>query len=257
MLFLQRYNLTDRIRFIMDSMTSLNRSLPSSSNPSEELIRVFRTAAFSVTSLYKEAITGQKQARAAGYQDALDDLLSFLDSRNLGVGDGEGWAIRQWATERLEDRPLGNTNQEQQSVSDSEEEKEQEKEKSPSPVQAESSPIHQPSLEDRATEPEANPEPPKTIPTLPTSETFSFQSAHPYPRDIEMQVTENVAKRETSPRATRQVKKHSKHKPFSTKILGTGGGSKRKLPFGEFFDISGIGENNDNGKKSSKRGRTS
>lgn len=67
----------------------------------EQLLDVFRTAALSVTKLYKSSITAQAKARSEGYQDCLDDLLQFLDKSNLGLGDGEGWKVRAWANERL------------------------------------------------------------------------------------------------------------------------------------------------------------
>lgn len=88
----------------MDSMRSLNTSLPSASRPQppEQLLQAFKSAALTVTNLYKTALTDQAQARQAGYQDAIEDLLSFLDKENLGLGDGEGWKVRQWATERAD-----------------------------------------------------------------------------------------------------------------------------------------------------------
>jgi hypothetical protein len=70
--------------------------------PPEQLLQAFKNAALSVTNLYKSAVTDQNNSRAAGYQDALDDLLRFLDSENLGLQDGEGWRVRQWATERYD-----------------------------------------------------------------------------------------------------------------------------------------------------------
>lgn len=70
--------------------------------PPEQLLQAFKTAALSVTNLYKSAAADQNNSRAAGYQDALDDLLRFLDSNNLGLQDGEGWRVRQWATERYD-----------------------------------------------------------------------------------------------------------------------------------------------------------
>ena len=78
-------------------MRSLNTSLPRTSprrnqQPPEELLSAFKAAALSVTNLYKNAASEQARSRAAGYQDALDDLLSFLDKENLGLGDGEGWS---------------------------------------------------------------------------------------------------------------------------------------------------------------------
>ncbi|RMD41012.1 hypothetical protein DV735_g4115, partial [Chaetothyriales sp. CBS 134920] len=90
----------------MDSMRSLNTSLPaaysSRSVPREQLLQAFKTAALSVTNLYKSAAADQQSSRDAGYQDALEDLLRMMDSENLGVQDGEGWRIRQWVTERYD-----------------------------------------------------------------------------------------------------------------------------------------------------------
>ena len=70
----------------MDSMRSLNTSLPGASPPkqqtgesSEQLLAAFKSAALSVTTLYKTAAAKQSKARADGYQDALDELLTFLD----------------------------------------------------------------------------------------------------------------------------------------------------------------------------------
>lgn len=87
-------------------MRSLDTSLPTPySNrpvPPEHLLQAFKSAALSVTNLYKSAVQDQNNNRAAGYQDALDDLLRFLDSENLGLQDGEGWRVRQWVTERYD-----------------------------------------------------------------------------------------------------------------------------------------------------------
>ena len=97
----------------MDSMRTLNTSLPSSSPKGrsrdlpEQLLQAFRSAALSVTTLYKTAASEQSRARQTGYQDALDDLLGFLDTEHLGFGDGEGWRVRQWATERLDQGDVG------------------------------------------------------------------------------------------------------------------------------------------------------
>ncbi|RMZ82240.1 hypothetical protein DV738_g1833, partial [Chaetothyriales sp. CBS 135597] len=96
----------------MDSMRSLNTSLPAAYSsrpvPREQLLQAFKTAALSVTNLYKSAAADQQSSRDAGYQDALEDLLRMMDSENLGVQDGEGWRIRQWVTERY-DHSANNT----------------------------------------------------------------------------------------------------------------------------------------------------
>src|SRR5271170_1311326 len=95
----------------MDSMRSLNTSLPGTSpskqhgtEPPEQLLQAFKAAALSVTKLYKTAAADQNRARSEGYQDALDELLAFLDREDIGLSDGEGWKIRRWATERLDGR---------------------------------------------------------------------------------------------------------------------------------------------------------
>ena len=254
-------------------MKSLNRSLPPSNQPSEALLRAFKSAAVSVTNIYREAVSGQSQARASGYQDALDDLLAYLDQRELGLRDGEGWLVRQWATERLENRLAKETSheqQEKQAASESEDEKEQGKEKSPSPTQLESSPIRlEPTqrLETSKTE-EEQPAPQqqdtrKVTLTLPTSEIFTFESSHAYPKDVDMQSHEAtspaISRAEITPRSTRQSSRKSSsrsgNRGMSTRIMGLGGGSKRKFPYGEFFDISGIPDAKDISRSSAKRGK--
>ena len=252
-------------------MKSLNRSLPASNQPSEALLRAFKSAAVSVTNIYREAVSGQAQTRASGYQDALDDLLTYLDQRELGLRDGEGWLVRQWATERLENRLAKETSheqQERQAASESEEEKEQGKDKSPSPTQLESSPTRQePTQRLETTKPEEptqqQQDTRKVTVTLPTSEVFTFESSHAYPKDVDMQSHEAtsppIPRPELTPRNTRQSAKKNSNKSgnrnMSTRILGLGGGSKRKFPYGEFFDISGISDAKEPPRSSAKRGR--
>jgi hypothetical protein len=85
----------------MDSMRSLNTSLPKTKRQ-PDVHQSFRTAALNVTNLYKSALADLDRARTDGYQEALEELLGFLDKENIGVGYGEGWRIRQWTAERLE-----------------------------------------------------------------------------------------------------------------------------------------------------------
>src|SRR5215469_213606 len=119
----------------MDSMRNLRTSLPSTSRrqasqPPEELIQAFKQAALSVTALYKTAGAEQARAYQEGYQDALEELLRFLDKENLGLQDGEGWRVRQWATERYQ-----GSSQQAQGASDNEEEAEDEaRARSSSPI---------------------------------------------------------------------------------------------------------------------------
>lgn len=103
----------------MDSLNSLNKSLPRSfprRQINADLHQAFKAAALSVAQLYKIAAADEDSARATGYQDAVEELLSFLDSENLGLGDGEGWRVRQWATERLSQNRYGSEDAEESNV---------------------------------------------------------------------------------------------------------------------------------------------
>ncbi|KAH7392168.1 hypothetical protein DE146DRAFT_132821 [Phaeosphaeria sp. MPI-PUGE-AT-0046c] len=85
----------------MDSMRSLNKSLPKTKRQ-PDVHQSFRTAALNVTNLYKSALADLERARSDGYQEALEELMAFMDKENIGTGMGEGWRIRQWASERVE-----------------------------------------------------------------------------------------------------------------------------------------------------------
>ncbi|KAK5010188.1 hypothetical protein LTR60_005018, partial [Cryomyces antarcticus] len=254
----------------MDSMRSLNKSLPRASSSKqpvsqtpEQLLQAFKTAALSVTNLYKTAASDQTRARSAGYQEALDDLLVFLDRENLGLGDGEGWKVRQWATERLDGSIPGHV------ASDSDEEVEEEKRARSSspviqrkgssdtstsiPVPEATSPARTGSAPPTVTAgPEmfAAPEPP--VLSVPQASSFTFRSSHSYPtgHDIEIEPTDYASpstatttpslRLDTLPRHSRNSR-HNAHlsrinnRPSSN--LGSGAGAKRKTPFGDFFDI--------------------
>lgn len=106
----------------MDSMRSLNTSLPKTRrrqpNPQPDTHKAFKDTALTVTNLYRTALADIERSRSDGYQQALEDLLGFLDNENLGVGDGEGWRIRQWATERLDGGPVASTSDTDEEVAE-------------------------------------------------------------------------------------------------------------------------------------------
>ncbi|KAL8686335.1 MAG: hypothetical protein Q9218_007178 [Villophora microphyllina] len=181
-------------------MRSLNTSLPrdprpTSSQPPEQLLQAFKTAALSVTNLYKTAASDQARARQHGYQDALDDLLLFLDKEHLGLGDGEGWKVRRWATERLDGSSAGGA---ACNESDDERGEAEKRARSDSPVtqlksskqdtiltkrqEGSISPIRMTSAPLPA---QAMPPPPTSVP-LPAPEIFHFRSPQPLPQDIDM-----------------------------------------------------------------------
>lgn len=272
----------------MDSMRSLNSSLPRSprrkrSNPPpEQLIQSFKSAALSVTNLYKTAAADQTRAREAGYQDALDDLLTFLDQQNLGLDDGEGWKVRQWATERLDGSPpahagsdsdddRGETAKRARSSSPvaqrptvQEVEQARQPSRSTSPVQAASVPMAPPAT----SQPQNN--------LFHTAEAFSFRSAHPYPHEVEMQAADTtsntIPQPEPSPSPTLRLEvvprgcrtphrggnhqnRHGTRSTASARSLGSGAGSKRRSTFVDYFDLGSLGDSKDGRDGGGKRGR--
>ncbi|MCJ1454918.1 hypothetical protein MMC28_005271 [Mycoblastus sanguinarius] len=269
----------------MDSMKSLNTSLPRSprrkrSNPPpEQLIQSFKAAALSVTNLYKTAAADQTQARQAGYQDALDDILAFLDKENIGLGDGEGWKVRQWATERLDGSPPAHTGSDSdddrgelakrarssspviQRTTPQEGEQAKQPSRPTSPVRAASAPMAPPA----STQHHGN--------VFQAPEVFSFRSAHPYPQDVDMQTsdtTSNTSQEQIPPavrvevvprgsrtphRSSNHSSRHSTRSATASRSLGPGAGSKRRVTFGDYFDLGSLGDGKDGPGGGGKRGR--
>ncbi|KAI4195317.1 MAG: hypothetical protein LQ346_003482 [Caloplaca aetnensis] len=219
----------------MDSMRSLNTSLPrapkraTTQQPPEQLLSAFKTAALSVTNLYKTAASNETRARQVGYQEALDDILAFLDKEKLGLGDGEGWKVRRWATERLDGGTAGAA---VGSESDDDGRGETEKRaRSSSPViQRKTSqeslqpPMHPRSpVHARVTSTPPMTQPPTSAPTsfptpTPTPEIFSFRSANPYPQDIDMASIDSSAATGTSPPEIQNVTTVSNSVPAAVRV---------------------------------------
>jgi hypothetical protein len=262
-------------------MRSLNTSLPHPRpQPPEQLLSAFKTAALSVTNLYKTAVTDQSSSRHAGYQDALDDLLSFLDKENLGVQDGEGWKIRKWATERFE-----RTNHGQQNSESDDERGDTEKrarssspalERKPShdaPVIRDESPASSPMRTESAppqsstqTEPEPTDRPSFFRFSAAPSSEMQLQSTDS-PVTIQQQNEGESGISETAPIRVEVVNRGSRtshrntsnrhNTRTSNRDFTFTSGSKRKFQFPEFFDISNVGNgrDRDNFGGGGKRGR--
>ena len=251
----------------MDSMKSLNTSLPRASRPShppEQLLQAFKNAALSVTNLYRTAEASEHRSRQAGYQDALDELLAFLDQQNIGLEDGEGWLIRRWATERLDAQPTYHGGSES----------DEDRQEAGKPTQSDNT---QKKDDRRPRTNSIQREPPSSSPTpdgppmvenvqvthedtiVPTREKFTFRSSYQYPQDVAAQqhsstgvdiqssdiheslqpkpsITVNVLPRSTrSSRGSRQVQRGP-----AARGLGIGAGTKRRVPYGEYFDLAGL-----------------
>lgn len=257
----------------MDSMRSLNKSLPSStsySQPPEQLLQSFKAAALSVTNLYKSAVTDQAQAKQSGYQEALEDLIHFLDRKNLGLGDGEGWQVRQWATERLDGAPAA-----------SESDDDDKPARAPSPIvtRKEQQEHDQPrqNSEPTSSRPEhtsTEPQPPANREQLDTSQptsdifpktpVFTFTAGPAYHQEVDMQTSDNLPLAPASPdeaagvgisMVPRNARTSGRLNNSNRRTSATGAtlGSKRKLQLPDFFDLSGL-----NGREffgGGKRGR--
>lgn len=275
----------------MDSMRSLNTSLPRTSprrnhQPPEELLSAFKAAALSVTNLYKNAASEQARSRAAGYQDALDDLLSFLDKENLGLGDGEGWSVRQWATERFD----GAHSAARESEDEEEEQEEQPRSSSPevvrkpttAPVAIQDQPQPEPvNTELPPTQHQQQPQVTRTDATVPQADTFTFRSSLAYPppnhdREVDMDASNNPptdspnsstsanpvrlevhSRRRNNHNRSNNNNNNNRIASINLGSMGSGAGSKRKN-LGDFFDISGLSFGNtgrDGSDRGGKRGR--
>lgn len=245
----------------------------------EQLLDVFRTAALSVTKLYKSSINAQAKARGEGYQDCLDDLLQFLDKENLGLGDGEGWKIRAWANERLGARDASP----QVMESDDDAEK-PEAMSSPSVHRSNSSSsLRQAAVQQQQ---QHNPPPPPALATeaqqepeaetpvveeiamdepdivVPAQDTFDFRSSLPYPQqDAQNQLNigslrlsdnrpHDNSMPHTTPRTSRSARHHggsagrrgARISNHGANHLGRGAGTKRPLNYEELFGLANLGQ---------------
>jgi Domain of unknown function (DUF4588) len=276
-------------------MRSLNTSLPSSHTnqpqPPEQLLQAFRTAALSVTNLFKSAVKDQSNSRQEGYQDALDDLLAFLDKENLGLQDGEGWRVRQWATERYDRASIGA----HQNDSDDEQNEQERRPRSTSPNVArppedtsQAPNVAQPSEVTSQAQEQSQPDIAASLENSSssndnTSESterptmFRFTGGTPSQQDIPMQLEDGSSATQsesdgstinTAPtplrvevvhRGSRNPHRHGSPRHGtrpSAREFTFSHGTKRKLQFPDFFDISNLGSGRDReGNGGGKRGR--
>ncbi|KAF5656969.1 hypothetical protein FHETE_10686 [Fusarium heterosporum] len=238
----------------MRGLSGATGKQPAQQESPEQLLDVFKAAALSVTKLYKISAAGQSKARADGYQDCLDDLLQFLDKGGMGLGDGEGWKIRKWATERLDGRESSSMNTE------SEDEAEK-AETASSPELSRTSVPPQPASQIRtdSAPPSIHPIVEEPTPILvPTQDNFTFQSSHPYPNigtlDLSDSRPHDDPSAPTRPSKTRMTGGSSRAYQRGPGHLVQRAGNKRKLNFDEIFDLGSL-----NGKdpfgNGGKRGR--
>ena len=233
-----------------------------------ELLDAFKAAALSVTKLYKTSAAAQAKARADGYQDCLDDLFAFLDKENIGLANGEGQRIRKWAAERLEGRDA--------SCQGVESDDEVEKSDAISSPEIHPSVSAQPVLlvrSDIQMRESAQPAPavstaavtaiqpagpkmdgPAEI-VVPSQDTFTFQSQHPYPQDSYLNLAnldlsdsrshEPSSRTTTTTPSIRRTDRRNGIRTGSRTTLGRGAGQKRKVNLAEIFDLGSLGHGKD------------
>lgn len=270
-----------------------------STEPTEQLLDAFKAAALSVTRLYKSSTAANAKARSDGYQDCIDDLLAFLDRERIGLGDGDGWKVRRWATERLEGSGADNgTGAGAQQAMESEDDVDK-AETASSPEMQRSAVLTPPfapaasivrtdsAPPPRTTTPAAPvvPEPmPAYSTTLPTQDTFTFQSTVPYPQEPNLNIEsldlsdarthdsnaqapifsqQQLPNTVMSPALAASRTSRGRHgsstaRPGVRSRLGKGSGQKRRIG-DDLADIFNIGSLGYNGKDffggSSKRSR--
>jgi hypothetical protein len=249
----------------MDSMRSLNTSLPAASSPRrqrtqppEHLLQVFKQAALSVTNLYKAAASEHDKAYREGYQDAIEELLSFLDKENLGLQDGEGWRVRRWATERFEGTSAATAANASESDDEVEDDNKAQREPPPSLLRKSSQDL----LSQQAAIANLRPSPSHTRSesappitaaavvdqtplrsngiqsySIPQAD-FTFRSAH----EMDMDTAENTGTVHINvvPRPSRNLRQNSRTVNRTGSALGPGAGMKRRLPNFDFFDLGGF-----------------
>ncbi|KAM0715103.1 hypothetical protein Q7P37_009568 [Cladosporium fusiforme] len=266
----------------MDSMRHLSSSLPGSrrrNDQTHQLLSDFKAAALSVTNLYKTATAENSRAREAGYQDALDDLLAFLDKENMGLMDGEGWRVRRWATERLDDAPKASEDEDDGAKDEVVETRSSSPEVQRKPVvTTAASDLAEEEQQRRASEPPQHASHQQHTPAVqpahstsvaaPALDDFSFRSTESYPTNHNREDTQtmDVDNNNTSNNPVRITPKsskprHSTHSrsrdnnrtsngPTFNFNLGSGAGNKRKMPYPDFFDISNLNpDSNDNANR--------
>ncbi|KAF4121056.1 hypothetical protein GMORB2_2542 [Geosmithia morbida] len=233
----------------------------------EQLLDVFKAAALSVTRLYKSSVSAETRARADGYQDCLDDLVSFLDREGAaGLGEPGLSRMRKWAAERREGRDAS------PQTFESEDETDKGESASLPPVPARSAPrATMESRQPTATPMETTTAPPQPHPTsgpdstaeeeprppqfiVPTQDNFTFQSDHQYPNIELLDLSDSRGHVGHHPRSQRH--RQGKSGMRTSGPLGRGSGSKRRMDLDDFFGGCFGGAKDPSGG-SSKRSRHS
>ncbi|KAL2259533.1 hypothetical protein VTK26DRAFT_6769 [Humicola hyalothermophila] len=236
-----------------------------------ELLDAFKAAALSVTKLYKTSAAAQAKSRAEGYQECLEDILAFLDRENIGLQDGEALRVRKWVTERIDGRDMASPPLE----SEDETEKPEPPTSSPQLHHSIQTPTQRPNdrpedqMRDSSAPPVLTSVPCPSSPVVeeldvvvPSQETFTFQSSHPYPHEEAMRLanldlSDSQTIGSSNNRTTPRNGRNRIPRPGPRTSLGKGAGQKRKVNLAEIFDLGSLGNGKDVFGNWGKRSRLS
>lgn len=255
---------------------------PTTVSPDAQLLQAFKSAATSVTLLYKQCATATATARQEGYNDALSDILEVIDNESAYTDPTLALSrIRDWVieTRRKGRREMSADSEDEDRLREHHHSQARQNWSRQAPESSETETTRLKDTEDS--------QPKYDHPTSPlrpttnssnsstnsTAQPFSYQSMQamaPRPADVEIdflsenpniqQHTSNGMFQFSTPPQPTPLRNSSSHKQtFSSRgnqQLGSGAGSKRRYHnYGEFFDISGFNGSSGNGNP--KRGRYS
>lgn len=219
-----------------------------------DLLETFKAAALSVTKLYKTSAAVANKSRAEGYQECLDDLISFLDRKSFS--SSEATAIRHWAAERLPQNDTNDTIPSADSDDDNTPSSPAVHADPPEPLPAASQSLDAKAglaVSSSAPAPTTNFREPVAI-TVPSRDVFNFQSPVPYPPhsadmypnlaslDLSESSAQTQQHQTTSQRKARIRADRSRILGRSAANMRNVAGSKRKLNLDELFDLGSIGK---------------
>ena len=197
----------------------------------EQLLDVFKGAALSVTKLYKSSVAAEARARTDGYQECLEDLVTFLDRDGQSLGQGSLSRLRRWVAERREG---GDTSPQRVESEDEAEKPEAAPQPEPARIETSASPIPEP-ISQPANDPgrmvEDEPRSPEFL--VPSQENFTFQSDHQYPNIDLLDLSDSRPHTHHSSRQSRN--RPGKPGMRAPAHLGRGAGTKRRMDFDDLF----------------------
>ncbi|EWC48908.1 hypothetical protein DRE_00213 [Drechslerella stenobrocha 248] len=247
---------------------------PEPTDDGQTLIEAFQSAARSVTHLYRSSAALIRNSRQDGYTDALSDVLEAIDNESAYSDPVLALSrIRDWVIDRRHDTRGGNSGgsgssgnvngrggsappQQQREMSAESDMEDGNAPKDEEPAPRQQDPMY--------------PELPQQQQQAPHHQSFTFQPSHTLPQ-YPSQTTGIVEQLESPPESSGMFTFNSPIPSTATgwqnanskvplaprasnNSIGSGGGTKRRNQYVDFFDISGFGNFGMNGGRDSGNG---